>query len=107
MESTGTPSRTMECRVVLLSADGQSACSFVRVVLAIDFGGTLQCFTDAAAYIFRTNVAFKLGLLHQLRGLLACSAEKQGASRILKRVRQITNGAQAGEIGRASCRETV
>jgi len=72
MESTGTPSRTMECRVVLLSADGQFACSFVRVVLAIDFGGTLQCFTDAAAYIFRTNVAFELGLLHQLRGLLAC-----------------------------------
>src|SRR6266849_1196022 len=48
-----------------------------RIVPAIDFGGTLQCFANAAADILRTDMAFELGLLHQLRGLFACSAEKQ------------------------------
>src|SRR5216684_8199777 len=106
LERTAIPSSALECRVVLLSANGQFARSFVRVVLAKDFAGALQCFANTAAYIFRTNVAFELGLLHQLRGLLACSAEKQGASRIVKSVCQITNGAQAGGINRGHVAQT-
>src|SRR5260370_37249854 len=75
-------------------------------MIAIDLRRALQRFADAAADIFRTNVAFELGLPHQLRGLLACSAEKQGASRIMQRVGQVTNGAQAGGINRGHVAQT-
>src|SRR6267378_6057414 len=76
------------------------------MVQAKDFGRTLQCFTNAAAYIFRADVAFELRLLHQLRGLFARSAEKQGASRSVQRVRQIANGAQAGGVNRGHVPQT-
>src|SRR5258708_26004643 len=76
-------------------------------MIAIDLRRALQRFADAAADIFRTNVAFELGLPHQLRGLLACSAEKQGASRIMQRVGQVTNGAQAGGINRGQDRKST
>src|SRR5216684_1657546 len=80
------------------SVHSQFARSLVRVVQAIDFGGALQCFGDTAANVFLADVAFELRLPHQLRGLFACSAEKQRASRGVQRVRQVTNGSQAGSV---------
>src|ERR1700730_4857204 len=73
---------------------------------AKDFGRTLQVFTNAPAYIFRADVAFELRLLHQLRRLLARSAEKQGTARSVQRVRQIADGAQAGGVNRGHVPQT-
>src|SRR5207249_96840 len=54
----------------------------------------------------RTDVAFELRLLHQLRGLLARTAEKQRASRGVQRVREIANSAQACGVNRGHVAQT-
>src|SRR4029077_17112234 len=90
----------------LSRARSQLAGRLVRVVPAIDFCGTLQGFRDAPADIFRADVTLKLCLLHELRRLFSSAAEKQRAPRVVKRVREIADGAQAGGVNRGHVSQT-
>jgi hypothetical protein len=53
---------------------------FGAVVALVDFRGAAECFADAAANIFRTDMPFEVGLFHQLGGLFARAAKKKRAS---------------------------
>src|SRR6266566_7543235 len=66
----------------------------------IDLRGALQGFRNARADILLADVPFEIGLLHQLRGLFAGAAQKQGASRSLQGVRQVADSAESGSIDR-------
>ena len=55
-------------------------------------------FVDAAAYIFRADVAFEFGLLHELRRLFSRATEKQRAARVVHLIGEIANSAETGGI---------
>ena len=76
---------------------GVSACrGSLGVTLAIDFGRTLQRFRNAAANVFRADMAFELRLFHQFRRLFSCAAKQERAPRLMQSVGEVTNGAEAG-----------
>src|SRR5947207_14477684 len=66
----------------------------------IDLRGALQGLRNARADILLADVPLEIGLLHQLRGLFAGAAQKQGASRSLQRVRQVADSAEPGGVDR-------
>jgi len=59
-DGTGIASKLLKFRVRFSSARGQFARRLVGMVPAIDFGGALQRFRNAATDILRTNVAFEI-----------------------------------------------
>ena len=63
------------------------------MLCAIETRGALECVGDAWADIFRADVAFKFGLLHELGGLFAGAAEQQGATGGVQRVGKVADGA--------------
>ena len=67
----------------------------------VDLGGAFQSFRDARADIFSSDMAFKLGLLHKLRGLLAGTAQQEGATGFVELVGQVFNGAEPGRVDRS------
>src|SRR6266567_4664328 len=74
--------------------------SFVRMAQSIYFRSPLQRFGNASANVFSADVAFELGLLHELRGLFARAAKEQRASRIMQRVREVADGAEPRGVNR-------
>src|SRR5215467_2510737 len=62
-------------------------------------------FGDAGANVFRANVAFKFGLLHELSGLLACAAEEQVTAGGVEAVREFADSSEAGGIDRGHVAE--
>ena len=69
-----------------------------RVVSAVYIGCARERFVDAAAYIFRADVAFEFGLLHELRRLFSRATEKQRAAGSVHLIGEIANGAETGSI---------
>ena len=66
----------------------------------MEFGGAQQCVVDARANVFRTDVAFERGLLHELRGLFPGAAEKQRSAGTMNSIGEIAYGTEAGGVDR-------
>ena len=62
------------------------------------FGSPRQCVRDAGADICGTHVAFKLGLLHQLRWLFASTAQEKLPPGGMNAVGEFSNRAEARGI---------
>jgi len=65
---------------------------------AIEVPGPLYRIGNAFADIFRADMAFEPGLMHELCGLFAGAAEQKRSAGSLERVCQVADGAKASGV---------